>query len=320
MDRVVTVLVALGVMPFVLAMMAYLAARELLLWPFFGARLWGVAVGLIVVGLGLSPCQRFLKAGDYRQKQPHEVGRFVMRLFWLHAFGGLSAAMGYVLASALDNQWLSLVGAVGGGSLSYLVFMWILFPAKDPRRVGREMPTKDELARKVKELNQKIAQQKEPPLFFAGHWLPFETATSHFLVMGATNTGKTLVQRMLMQSALKTIGEGRDQRAIVFNAKQDVLSILAGMKLKCPVMTLDPFDARGYAWDMAADITTQADAETLAENLVPIDEHATQKFFDEAVRSLYEEVVMTFIEAAPGAWTLGDVIAKDEGRMVSLTE
>ena len=51
---------------------------------------------------------------------------------------------------------------------------------------------------------------------------------------------------------------------------------------------------------MAADITTQADAETLAENLVPIDAHATQKFFDEAVRSLYEEVLMTFIEAAPG--------------------
>ena len=126
--------------------------------------------------------------------------------------------------------------------------------------------------------------------------------------MGATNTGKTLIQRMLMQSALKSIGAGRDQRAIVFNAKQDVLSILAGMKLSCPVVTLDPFDARGSAWDMAADITTHTDAETLAANLVPIDEHATQKFFDEAVRSLYEEVIVTFIGSAPGAWTLGDVI------------
>lgn len=173
MDRVVTVLVALGVMPLGLAMMAYLAAREFLLWPFFQARLWGVAVGLIVVGLGLSPCQRFLKAGDHRQKQPHEVGRFVMRLFWLHALGALSVGMGYVLASALENPRLSLMGAVGGGSLGYLVFMWILFAARDPRRVGREMPTNDELARRVKELNQKIAQQKEPPLFFAGHWLPF---------------------------------------------------------------------------------------------------------------------------------------------------
>ena len=101
------------------------------------------------------------------------------------------------------------------------------------------------------------AERKDPSLFFAGHWLPFEAATSHFLVMGATNTGKTLVQRMLMQSALKSIGAGRDQRAIVFDAKQDVLSILAGMNLNCPVVTLDPFDARGYAWDMAADITTR---------------------------------------------------------------
>ena len=64
----------------------------------------------------------------------------------------------------------------------------------------------------------------------------------------------------------------------MFNAKQDVLSILAGMNLNCPVVTLDPFDVRGYAWDMAADITTRTDAETLAANLVPIDEHATQKF------------------------------------------
>ena len=75
--------------------------------------------------------------------------------------------MGYVLASALDNQWLSLMGAVGGGSLSYLVFMWILFAAKDPHRVGREMPTESQLYRRVKELNQKIGQQKEAPLFFA---------------------------------------------------------------------------------------------------------------------------------------------------------
>src|SRR5512135_2139076 len=45
-----------------------------------------------------------------------------------------------------DHAWLRL---------SYLVFMWILFPAKDPRRIGREMPTKDEFARRVKELNQK---------------------------------------------------------------------------------------------------------------------------------------------------------------------
>ena len=270
--------------------------------------LWGVAAGIIVVALGLSPCERFLEAGNHRQKQPHEVGRFVMRLFWLHALGTVSVAVGYVLAATLYTPWISLVGAACGGALSYLVFTWIFFAAKDPRRVGRVMQTKDELARRVKEVNLEIEESKREPLFFAGHWLPFKAAPNHFLVMGATNTGKTLVQRMLMQSALKTIGAGLDQRAIVFDAKQDSLSILAGMNLKCPVLTLDPFDARGYAWDMAADITALTDAETLAVNLVPIDEQATQKFFDEAVRSLFEEVIVTFIDTAPGNWTFADVI------------
>ena len=96
----------------------------------------------------------------------------------------------------------------------------------------------------AKKLERKIAAEKEPPLFFAGHFAPFGDAPSHFLVTGATNTGKTIIQRMLMQSALKSIYLGQDQRAIVFNAKQDVLSILAGMKLDCPIITLDPFDAR----------------------------------------------------------------------------
>ena len=307
MDRIVTRIVALGFVPLGFAALACITASRVFLWAPRGAMLWGVAAGLLVVALGLSPCARFLEAGDHRQKQPYEVGRFVMRLFWLHALA-LSVAVGYVLPATLYNAWLGLVGAACGGSLSYLVFTWIFFAAKDPRRVGRVMQTKDELVRRVKEVNEEIEKSKQEPLFFAGHWLPFKAATNHFLVMGATNTGKTLVQRMLMQSALKTIGLGLDQRAIVFDAKQDVLSILAGMNLRCPVLTLDPFDARGYAWDMAADITALTDAQTLAVNLVPIDEQATQKFFDEAVRSLFEEVIVTFIDTVPGNWTFADVI------------
>ena len=151
---------------------------------------------------------------------------------------------GRLSVGLLPHQWLCYVGALLGGSLSYLVFFWILFPGKDSHRAGRRMLREDELARAAKELERRLEGEEESALFFAGHWLPFEVATSHFLVMGATNTGKTLIQRMLMQCALKSVGTGRDQRAIVFNAKQDVLSILAGMKLSCPVVTLDPFDAR----------------------------------------------------------------------------
>ena len=310
MSRTVTQLVALGVLPLGLAMVVYLTARELLLWPLFGARLWGVAVALLLIAIGNELCKRFLAAGD-RKRQPHEVGRFLPAYFapcgggprrggGLHAHRLVLGGGGHSLQPvALLRERRSLAGILGYG-----IFLWIFFPETDSYRAGRVMLRESGLARAA----NNHEERDERHLFFAGHWLPFEAATSHFLVMGATNTGKTLIQRMLMQSALKSIGAGLDQRAIVFNAKQDVLSILAGMNLSCPVVTLDPFDARGYAWDMAADITTRTDAETLAANLVPIDEHATQKFFDEAVRSLYEEVIVTFIETAPGDWTLGDVI------------
>jgi hypothetical protein len=321
MGRAITRLVALGVLPLGLAVLAYLTASEFLSWPKLGARLWGSTAWLILLGMDYELSERFLAAGD-RKRQPHEVGRFLVRLVSLHALAALSMAGGYMLAGRLSvgllpHQWLCYVGALLGGSLSYLVFLWILFPGKDSHRAGRRMLREDELARAAKELERKLEGEEDAALFFAGHWLPFEVATSHFLVMGATNTGKTLIQRMLMQCALKSVGAGRDQRAIVFNAKQDVLSILAGMKLSCPVVTLDPFDARGCAWDMAADITTRTDAETLAANLVPIDEHATQKFFDEAVRSLYEEVIVTFLKTASGDWTFRDVIVtmRERGRL-----
>jgi len=317
MGRTVTQFVALGVLPLGLALLAYLTARALLFWPLCGASLSGATVALCVIAMSDGLCKRFLEAGD-RGRQPHEVGRFLVRLTSLHTLAVVGVAGGYMLtgfwAGSSYHPWLCYAGATLGGTLAYAAFLWILFAAKDAHLAGPRVLSGAALARAVKKLDEEIARQKEPPLFFAGHWVPFKDATSHFLVMGATNTGKTLIQRMLMQSALKTIGEGRDQRAVVFNAKQDVLSILAGMNLNCPVITLDPFDTRGFAWDMAADITSRIDAETLSANLVPIDEHATQKFFDEAVRSLYEEVIVTFIETAPGEWTFRDVIVTMRSR------
>ena len=203
MGRTITRLVALGVLPLGLAVLAYLTASELLSWPLFGARLWGVAVALLLIGIGNGLCERFLAAGD-RKCQPHEVGRFLVRLISLHALAALSMAGGYMFAGRLSvgllpHQWLCYVSALLGGSLSYLVFLWILFPGKDSHRAGRRMPREDELARAAKELERRLEGEEEAALFFAGHWLPFEVATSHFLVMGATNTGKTLIQRMLMQ-------------------------------------------------------------------------------------------------------------------------
>jgi len=138
--------------------------------------------------------------------------------------------------------------------------------------------------------------------------LPAEVATTHFLVTGATGSGKTITLRLLMQSVLPRIGKGFDCRALVYDAKQDILSTLGGMKLQCPVVTLNPFDKRCVAWDMARDITGPATAQQTASILIPGNRHESQPFFSDAARHLLTGVLLTFIKTAPERWTLRDVV------------
>ena len=76
---------------------------------------------------------------------------------------------------------------------------------------------------------------------------PCRIATGHFACVGATGSGKTMLQRLLMQSVLPEIGRGRGCRALVYDAKQDVLSQLAGMRLSCPIRIFHPLDSRAIA-------------------------------------------------------------------------
>ena len=74
MGRTVTQFVALWVLPLGLAVLAYLTARGLLLWPPLGASLSGAAVALCVTAMGDELCPRFLGAGACA-RQPQQVAR-----------------------------------------------------------------------------------------------------------------------------------------------------------------------------------------------------------------------------------------------------
>jgi len=72
--------------------------------------------------------------------------------------------------------------------------------------------------------------------------IPEASATKHFLFVGTTGSGKTLSLRMLMQSVLPTV-ESRDARALIYDSKQDMLSILEGTRLGSKIYILNPFDS-----------------------------------------------------------------------------
>ena len=70
---------------------------------------------------------------------------------------------------------------------------------------------------------------------------------------------------------------------------------------------LNLFDERGTAWDISTDIDSPSAAKQLAGCLIP-EAKSAQPFFGEAARILLANVCLSFINTAPGKWTLRDLL------------
>jgi hypothetical protein len=157
----------------------------------------------------------------------------------------------------------------------------------------------------------------EPTLFWGLRHLPFSDATQRFLVIGSPGSGKTTLLELLMRSVLGyVVTPGFNHRALIYDAKRDMLPILAGMGLtveteagRLPeVRTLNPFDTRGFAWDMAKDIDCPAAALQVATILIPQEAKSSQPFFSDAARQLLYAVMLRFLDENIKDWTLRQVI------------
>lgn len=117
-----------------------------------------------------------------------------------------------------------------------------------------------------------------------------------------------MLQRLLMQSVLPSIGRGEGRRALVYDAKQDVLGQLAGMGLSCPIRIFHPLDSRATAWDMARDISSPAAALQVASILIPRSDRDSNPFFANAARHLLFGVLVQCILRVPRRWTFRQVL------------
>jgi type IV secretory pathway TraG/TraD family ATPase VirD4 len=112
-----------------------------------------------------------------------------------------------------------------------------------------------------------------------------------------------------MQSVMSRIGAGHGTRAVVYDAKRDMLPILSGMGIPVSqVHVMNPFDRRSTAWDMARDITSPASAYQLAHILIPEKSGESQSYFPDTARRILTGVITAFIKGHPGAWTFRDVV------------
>ncbi len=111
-----------------------------------------------------------------------------------------------------------------------------------------------------------------------------------------------------MQDTLPLLGPETNQRALIYDSKQDMVPILDSMALDCPYLILNPLDKRSHAWDIAADIQTPTEAAQLANVLIPEQGNLSQPFFQNASRDILRAVVVAFQYLAPGKWTFRQVL------------
>jgi len=215
-------------------------------------------------------------------------------------------AVGVHLGVGLQTRSLFWAGilALGVSLIFFFGSLAILFPNASTERYVR--------GRRVLSLSEALSRAKDDPdgIPWGGAKTPLADATTHFAIVGAVGSGKTVTMRAIMKSLFPQLGGPRCQRALIYDTKGDTLPALAGMGLLGAdrVHILNPFDARSCAWDMANDIRDRGSAVQLATILSPIDEHSTSPYFSHAARDLLIGVLCTFIRFAPGKWTLRDVV------------
>jgi len=209
---------------------------------------------------------------------------------------------------------LRYIAAIGVGGIAGLCMRQWLIPPDDMKK-SRRGRTLLAFANAQHAAN-KTRDSADPGIFFGGLWLPSAAATSHWAVTGTTGSGKTLTHRLLEQVALPSIGAGYDQRAIVYDGKQDGVSYLYGMDLGCPVHIFSPLDVRCVAWDIGRDCDSPAVAMQIASNLIP-EEEGPNRFFSDAGRHELTGVVTSLAKTCPGDWDLRDlVLAMQDGDVI----
>jgi hypothetical protein len=204
--------------------------------------------------------------------------------------------------------------AVVLGLLAYNLARPAFFTEKKPgyrrgRVVGKVEDAKGQL--------KMYREPNEPEIVWGGLGLPWSAGVRHFLAAGMTGCGKTNLLLQFMASVLVWIGKKRDQRALVYDPKTELVSFLHGLGLGERLRIMHPFDARSCAWDLSADVDDLSAAQQVASILIPEDKESKNPYFSRAACQILAGLFTFLMKQAPGNWDLRDVILimESEARM-----
>jgi len=168
--------------------------------------------------------------------------------------------------------------------------------------------------RRLTRPRRKLAPKtSESSLRFGNHWLPIRSTPGHFLVAGITGSGKSHVQRLLLEQFLSGMERESDSRMLIFDAKGDTMAYLNRIGLKVPVYSLNPLESRAenpssVAWDIAKDITSPLRANNLSKSMITGEAAGANGYFVKAARAVVAACIKSFIQHAGTDWNFSDLI------------
>lgn len=154
--------------------------------------------------------------------------------------------------------------------------------------------------------NDPAAQEDGNVITWGPVELPLSEATGHLMAAGTTGSGKTTILRLFMQSVLPQIVAGSDRRALIYDAKGDLMSLLPAICPEADIKTMHPFDSRGVAWAAYRDIQEPLVAIETVFTLIP-QQQESQPFFSDAARHLMYGVIISYIRSGV-EWTFADLL------------
>lgn len=235
---------------------------------------------------------------------------FALLLFILGAFvAGLGAALLMVLLGfpvllplsdlwhlpgSLDrmselHEWIPALGiTVPSLGFGFLGFFFGIKPMKQRFHIVGTQLLKDEAAEK--EAHRRSVEDEHFALCIHPAWrMPKRKWSQHVMVFGGVGSGKSVLMTSWLDQAVQ-----RHLPCMVYDVKGDLTA-----RYKRGTI-VSPYDTRSRRWDVARDITSDHEADILAEHLCPA---PSGKFFETSAQMVIAGLVRMLHHTQRGKWT-----------------
>lgn len=188
------------------------------------------------------------------------TAKFLINSIFNMSIAGVSAALSAIFKLLQKSFLIILITSP----------IWFLYPRVLRKFKSRaEEQSRDKYIRGSKlisenELNIKIEGDKKDTFLKIGNVnIPAESETEHFIVIGRTGVGKTV----LLSSVAEKLRERQGIKAVIYDAEGTYLRRFYNPNTD---IIFNPLDTRGRGWTIFNDATSVMDLDTIAESLIPI--------------------------------------------------